>query len=136
MSSFLCLLVYWVFPYFFYLKFSSPWIPWKEVYLDQPQKIFLKFNFNLFVYYNSSFSHWSRQKKELHRKNTRKNTYLCRKNSALLVRHLSQHVLPLHLTICNMYWDCMCFAFHSSPSIKIVGSRMFSGGEKYSATTR
>ena len=38
--------------------------------------------------------------------------------------------------ICNMYWDCItCFAFHSSPSIKIIVSRMFSSGDKYSATT-
>ena len=101
----------------------------KSILRQMPKKIFSLFSFNLFMYQNSSFSHQSRQKSV-------EKTYLRGKNSESLVYHLWQYVLLLHFTTCNMYWDCItCFSFHSSTSIKIIASRMFSGGEKYSATT-
>ena len=129
MSLFLCLLLYRLFPYFSISISHLPGSLEKKHTQTKPPKIFSLFNFNLFMYYNSSFSYQSRKKSV-------ENIYLHGKNAEQLVRHLSQHVMSLHLTICDMHWDCIkCFAFHSSPSIKIIASQMFSVGDKYSATT-
>ena len=127
MSFFLCLLVYWLFPYFFLSQILITLDPLKKSILRQTPKKYFCFLISIyFVLQLQLFSSITTDKCWEHIPLQEK----------LLNSWFTIYLLLLHLTVCNMYWDCItCFAFHSCPSIKIIASWMFSGGHKYSATT-